>query len=221
MKTRGGDRGPSTRAGRSLGMTTVTSISASVCLPPFQPQQLRNFLSCYNPVPALPARKLCQYTVVLDKAVSGLNLMQAGFAEVNSMKPCRQCAHTVSEDAVLCPNCGAPFPAKEKWDGYGFEYKSAATLFGLPLLHVSFKYRPNRVPVPAKGIIAIGQFGCGLVTIAQFGIGVISVCQFTIAGFALAQFAFAYSLIAQMGIFIHQGRGQLVRSLASILRLFS
>lgn len=128
------------------------------------------------------------------------------------MKPCRECRHEVSEQAFACPQCGAPFPAKEGWDGYGFEYKSNTTLFGLPLLHVSFKYRPNRVPVVAKGIIAIGQFGCGILTISQFGIGVFSVSQFTVAGYALAQFAIAYSLVAQVGLYIHEGRGQVVKS---------
>ena len=118
----------------------------------------------------------------------------------------------------MCPNCGAPYPATEKWDGWGFEYKSPATLFGLPILHVSFKYRPNRVPVPAKGVIAIGQFACGVLTISQFGLGVFSVSQFTVAGFALAQFAVAYSLIAQIGVFLHQGRGQFVWSLADVIR---
>jgi len=88
---------------------------------------------------------------------------------------------------------------------------------GLPLVHISFKYRPNRVPVPARGVIAIGQFACGLVTISQFGIGLVSISQFTVAMYALAQFAFAYSLIAQIGIYIHQGHGQLVKSLAGLL----
>ena len=115
------------------------------------------------------------------------------------------------------PQCGAPFPAQEKWDGWGYEYKSPTTLFGLPLLHVSFKYRPNRVPVVAKGIIAVGQFGCGIVTIAQFGIGVVCVCQFALAGFALAQIAAAYSLIAQVGLYVHAGRGQLIRSVMQVI----
>lgn len=88
---------------------------------------------------------------------------------------------------------------------------------GLPLLHISFKYRPDRVPVPARGIIAIGQFACGVISISQFGIGLISASQFTIAGFALAQFAAAYSLVAQFGIFIHEGRGQIVKSLVEII----
>lgn len=133
------------------------------------------------------------------------------------MKPCRECRHQISEQALVCPQCGAPFPAKSQWDGYGFEYKSKLGLLGLPLIHISFKYRPNRTPVVAKGIIAIGQFGCGVVTISQFGIGVFSLSQFTLAGFALAQFAFAYSLIAQLGVYVHEGHGQLVRSLRSLL----
>ncbi len=134
------------------------------------------------------------------------------------MKPCRECAHTVSDLAWSCPNCGAPYPARPQWDGWGYEYKSPVEIAGLPLIHVSFKYRANRVPVVARGIIAIGQFGCGVVTIAQFGLGVVMVGQFAVAGFAVAQFALAYSLIAQAGIFLHEGHGQLVRSLTDLLR---
>ena len=121
---------------------------------------------------------------------------------------------------MVCPNCGAPCPAQEKWDGWGFEYKSSVQILGLPLVHISFKYRPNRVPVPARGVIAIGQFACGILTISQFGIGVFSISQFTIAGFAIAQFAIAYSLIAQLGLYVHQGHGQIVKSLADLLAMF-
>jgi hypothetical protein len=133
------------------------------------------------------------------------------------MRPCRECKHQVSEQAMACPNCGAPFPAKEQWDGWGFEHKSKASFLGLPLLHISFKYRPNRVPVPAKGVVAIGQFACGIITVSQFGIGVVSISQFAVAGYALAQFAFAYSLIAQLGIYLHEGHGQLVRGLSELM----
>lgn len=133
------------------------------------------------------------------------------------MKPCRECQHEVSEQAMACPQCGAPYPAKDQWDGWGFEYKSKATLAGMPLVHVSLKYRANRRPVVARGVLAVGQFACGIVTLSQFGLGVVSISQFTIAGFAIAQFAVAYSLIAQLGLFIHQGRGQLVRSIGELL----
>ncbi len=128
------------------------------------------------------------------------------------MKPCRECQHEISEQALACPSCGAPSPGRTQWDGWGYEYKSSATIFGWPWLHISFKYRPSRRPVPARGVIAIGQFACGILTVSQFGIGVVSISQFTIAGFAIAQFAAAYSLVAQMGIFVHEGHGQFVRS---------
>ncbi len=136
------------------------------------------------------------------------------------MKECRECHHTVSEQAFSCPNCGAPYPAKENWDEWGFEYKSEATLFGLPLVHISFKYRPNRVPVPAKGVISIGQFGMGIINISQFGVGLISVSQFTVAGFALAQFGIAYSLIAQIGLYFDKGYGQIVRNILDLFSFF-
>ena len=135
------------------------------------------------------------------------------------MKSCRECRHEISEQAPVCPHCGAPYPARDKWDGWGFEYKSQQNIWGLPLLHISFKYRSNRRPVVAKGIIAIGQFACGVCTLSQFGVGFISVSQFTIAGYALAQFAIAYSLIAQMGIYIHEGHGQIVKSVGELLNL--
>ena len=135
------------------------------------------------------------------------------------MKPCRECKHQISEQAFACPQCGAPFPARDAWDGVGYEYKSKTTIAGLPLVHISFKYRPNRIPVPARGVIAIGQFACGVVCIAQFSIGLLSISQFTIAAFALAQFAAAYSLVAQVGVYVAEGHGQLVFNLSRLLQL--
>jgi len=132
------------------------------------------------------------------------------------MKSCRECGHRVSEQAFACPNCGAPYPALEKWDGYGFEYRSKTEVLGLPLIHIAFKYRPNRTPVVAKGVIAIGQFAVGAFTLAQFGIGLFGLCQFAIAGYALAQFALAWSLIAQFGIYVDQGYGLLVFRVAEL-----
>ena len=134
-----------------------------------------------------------------------------------SMTICRECQHEVSDQAVACPNCGAPRPAQPKWDGFGYEYKSKVAIAGLPLIHISFKYRPNRTPVVARGVVAIGQFACGFVCIAQFSIGVLSVSQFTVAAFAIAQFALAYSLIAQFGLYLAEGHGQIIFQLSRLL----
>jgi len=133
------------------------------------------------------------------------------------MKNCRDCHRNVSEDALACPHCGAPHPAKNK-PGWGYEYISKATFMDIPLVHVSFKYQTNGVPVPARGIIAIGQFAMGAVTVSQFGIGLFSLSQFTIAGYAMAQVGFAYELIAQVGVFINKGFGQVVWKLAELIK---
>ena len=47
--------------------------------------------------------------------------------------------------------------------------------------------------------------------------GLVSVSQFALAGYALAQFGVAWSLIAQIGLYVHEGHGQLVRSLAQLI----
>ena len=133
------------------------------------------------------------------------------------MKPCRECQHEVSEQAGTCPQCGAPCPARQNWDGWGFEYKSKAAILGLPWLHISFKYRPNKCPVPARGVIAIGQFACGILTISQIGIGVVSVSQLTVAGWAIAQYALAYSLTAEYGIYLHDGHGLYVKNILKLI----
>lgn len=116
----------------------------------------------------------------------------------------------------MCPHCGAPRPAREKWDGWGFEYKSRARWLGMPLVHISFKFAPNLVPVPARGVLAIGQFGAGVVTISQFGVGVVNLSQFGIGGLVIAQFALGVSIVAQLGLYLEQGYGQAVKPLASL-----
>jgi hypothetical protein len=133
------------------------------------------------------------------------------------MKTCRECNQEIPEQAATCPACGAPSPATVKTDGWGYEYKSAAAVMGLPLLHISFKYRRNGVPVPAKGVIAIGQFALGGFTLSQFGLGVISISQITVAGFAIAQIGVAYSLIAQVGLYFHEGYGQVVGNIMDLI----
>ena len=136
------------------------------------------------------------------------------------MNTCRECDHKVSEQAFVCPACGAPYPAREHWDGWGYEYKSRAQILGVPWLHVSFKFRPDKMPVPARGVIAIGQFGMGIINISQFGIGLVSLSQFTVSGFAVAQFGIAWSLVAQFGIYVNQGYGQMVIKLSELLGAF-
>ena len=54
------------------------------------------------------------------------------------MIPCRDCACDVSADALSCPHCGAPRPARAEWNGEGYEWKSARAWRGWPLVHIAF-----------------------------------------------------------------------------------
>ena len=94
----------------------------------------------------------------------------------------------------------------------GFEYQSSLTIFGLPFVHVSFKYRKNR-PVPARGIVAIGQFACGFLVIGQFAAGAIALGQFTVGLLSAGQFAVGYAAFGEFALYLGEGHGPYARNL--------
>ena len=97
--------------------------------------------------------------------------------------PCRDCSDPVSLDAVTCPQCGAPRPALREWNGEGYEWTSAATLAGWPLVHIAFGIdRAGKVRT-ARGIVAIGQRAIGGFAIGILALGVVS-CGVVCAGLA-------------------------------------
>jgi hypothetical protein len=113
---------------------------------------------------------------------------------------CRACRKEVSVEAMACPHCGAPFPAKQTWRGWGYEWKSKQSLWGWPLVHVAFGRDEKGKFRVAKGIVAVGQFAVGGITIAQFGVGAV---------FALGQFVAAPVAIGQIGLGLLLGVGQM------------
>jgi len=138
-----------------------------------------------------------------------------------ALTTCRECEKEISTQAMVCPHCGAPYPARKEWKGTGFEWKSQTTFYGYPLVHIAFGRDTQGKLRVARGIVAIGQFAVGVITIAQFGIGALfgfgqfifgltAVSQFAIAmifglgqfatGYvAIGQFALAYYALAQLG----------------------
>lgn len=99
-----------------------------------------------------------------------------------------------------CQSCACQY---EIGDTKGYEYKSKTQLFGIPLIHVSFKYEKQSYgwkPIMAKGILAIGQFSAGVISIGQFSVGVLSISQFAISIAAIAQFAMAHVALAQIAL---------------------
>ena len=112
---------------------------------------------------------------------------------------CRECRREVGETARKCPQCKAPFPGRAHWQGTGYEWKSAVTLGGYPLVHIAYGRDARGKLRVAKGVIAIGQFGIGVITLAQFGIGLL---------FGFGQCLLALTAIAQVAITPLLGIGQ-------------
>lgn len=130
---------------------------------------------------------------------------------------CPECEAEISDKAVVCPRCGNPMKpmadltilTRTLWRG--FEWKSKASLFGLPLVHIAIgRNKETGRLMMAKGIIAIGQFGIGLITIAQFGIGVL---------FGLGQFVGGLITAGQFALGLYFGLGQFATGMTVIGQL--
>jgi len=89
---------------------------------------------------------------------------------------CPECAKLVSEQARACPHCGYPLKPAAGWEGtyVGYEYKSSASLFGMPLVHIVYGPGPGGTLKPAKGFIAIGNVAIGVIAIGGLSVGVIA-----------------------------------------------
>ena len=137
-------------------------------------------------------------------------------SDISILLPCRACRREVSAQAVTCPHCGAPYPARKTWSGWGYEWRSNAEFRGWPLVHIAFGRDQHGKRRVARGIIAIGQFGIGAVTVAQFGVGfVFGLGQFVIAPLAVGQFALGLLAAGQFGIGILAGAGQIATGIFS------
>ena len=94
-----------------------------------------------------------------------------------AMINCPECQRPVSDQACACPSCG--YPMKGAGDaqmgrcGYGHEYKSKATLFGLPLIHICSGPGPDGRLKPAKGFIAIGNVAIGVFALGGISLGLV------------------------------------------------
>jgi hypothetical protein len=85
---------------------------------------------------------------------------------------CPECEREVSGRALMCPYCGFPVAGGP----FSYEYRSAQTLFGLPLVHIV--RGPGLNPVTgkvrvAKGIIAIGRIAMGGLAMGGLSVGVV------------------------------------------------
>jgi hypothetical protein len=84
---------------------------------------------------------------------------------------CPECGKQISSKAFACPHCG-----HVRSTALGYEYRSQATLGGLPLVHVAMGLDPatGRKRI-AKGIIAIGDVAVGVLALGGVAFGGIAV----------------------------------------------
>jgi hypothetical protein len=89
----------------------------------------------------------------------------------------------------------------------GINWKSRASLFGVPLVHVAFgRDAHGRIRV-AKGFIAIGRFAVGAITFAQFGVGII---------FGFGQVVLGIATIGQVSVGLLVAVGQIAAGTVAI-----
>ena len=130
------------------------------------------------------------------------------------MRPCRECRREVSEQAIACPQCGAPYPARRRMAGdMSINPELPFSDFRSSIV-LQVSSQPSACPGKRHNrhwtICLRGPHDLPI------GIGIVSVSQFTLAVFALAQFAVAVSL-AQLGIYLLEGHGEMVKSIVEIL----
>jgi hypothetical protein len=99
-------------------------------------------------------------------------------ARVSTVR-CTRCGQEIGAGAPACPACynplGAPGPAAggapPAWPGAAFEYRSARTLMGLPLVHIVYGPMWLTGFRPARGIVAVGNVALGVVALGGVAVG--------------------------------------------------
>lgn len=117
---------------------------------------------------------------------------------------------------AACPYCGTklarpapagllagnlPIPAAMLQQIYGYEFKSQATFFGLPLVHIAQGLDPQTGrPRVARGIIAVGNVAVGVIAVGGVALGGFAVGGLAVGVLALGGFAAGFAALGGMAL---------------------
>lgn len=104
---------------------------------------------------------------------------------------CRECRSEVPADALTCPHCDAPRPARNVFSGEGYEWKSTALWMDYPVVHIAFGLDATGRARTAQGLIAIGQRAVGGVAIGILAGGFVAIGVASVGVFSLGVVAVA------------------------------
>src|SRR4051795_1866216 len=105
---------------------------------------------------------------------------------------CSHCGYVLKglTESSKCPECGKPLVEvltrpSQAFMNAGKRYKSRATLFGWPVVHVALGPKDGELRGHAKGIIAIGDIATGGIALGGVARGIVAVGGMALGLFSL------------------------------------
>ena len=104
---------------------------------------------------------------------------------------CSNCGYALKDlvNSSKCPECGKPLvevlTRRHQFAESGKRYRSAATLFGLPVIDIALGPKNGELRGKAKGIIAIGDVATGWLAIGGLARGFVAIGGMAIGLFAI------------------------------------